>query len=199
MAIYTALNGAMRLYDSTATPFYLALTFENADLSAPTMRPRPEETNVMHRGRASATTCKILGDDSPILDPMELSFSFKMQNSVAIHGKLMAALSNPYQASPWLVGSDTWVTTKGDGLLTNGDGTGSVPDPAFADTLKKAVDLCIIWTRDAVVMGFRYFAVYFPPDQITFKEAEDSITYSVKGEIHGHITAITAFPAGNAS
>jgi len=197
MATYTSLNGALRLYDSTATPYYIQVLFDEGNLSAPEGRARPEETPILHRGRIDTNWHNIMGNDMPVIEPLELSFSFRMQASVANHAKLRNALSNPDLANPWLVGSHTWVTTKGDYTLTGGAGTAT--DPAFADAHKKCVDVQILWTRGAVSIGRKYGAVYFPADQLSLAESEEGVIVSVTGQIYGTITVITAFTAGTES
>lgn len=199
MATYTSLNGAMRLYDSTATPFYVEMCFDQGDLTFPEGKARPEETPVFCRGRATTSTVHhISGDDTPILEPGELSFTFRMQNNALNEARLMDALCNPRLNSPWTVDGDTWVTTKGDATLVNGDGT-NFTDPAFADSSKVCVNVEILWTRDAVSIGRKIVAVYFPADQISIAEAEDSVMVSVTGQIYGNVTTISSFTSGNAS
>jgi hypothetical protein len=192
------MHGVLRLYDSTATPFYLQVIFSDGSLTAPEGRARPEETPVFDRGRGDTNTHYIMGPDTPIVEPLELSFAFKMQNSVANAAKLRNALSNPSLASPWQVGSNTWVTTKGDSTLTNGAAS-TFTDPAFEDTLKQCVNVEILWTRGAVAIGRKYTGVYFAPDQQSLAEAEDGVNVSVTGSIYGSIEVITSFTAGSAS
>lgn len=199
MATFTALDGVLRIYDSTATPWYLAVKFDAGDLSFPLGPARPEESVILHRGRHSADTHYVLGPDGPVLEPFDVSFSFRIQNVLANHDALRDALCNPDNNSPWTVGSDTWVTTKGDGSLINGAGAASA-DPAFVDPQKKCVNLEILWTRDAVAIGYKLTAVYIGADQISIAEAEDGVTASVTGKVYGGpATQITAFTAGAVS
>jgi hypothetical protein len=197
MATYTNIHGALRLYDGTATPYYVAMLFDNGDLSAPEGRARTEETVIFHRGRGSADTHYVSGPDTPIVEPMEISYSFRVSNVTATHDKIRAAHSNP-DGGAWSVDGDTWVTTKGDYSLINGAGA-AFTDPAFEDTLKFCVNVEVLWTRDAVAVGRKYGAVWFPPDQIQIQEAEDGVTVSVTGRIYGLVTPISAFTAGTAS
>lgn len=199
MATYTALDGACRIYDGTATPYFIEVLFDQGDLSFPEGKARPEETPIMHRGRAvTATVHHIIGDDTPVVEPTELSFSFRMQNDVANEEKLYDALCNPSLVSPWTVGADTWDSTKGDAALVNGKGDSFV-DPAFADPMKKCVNFEILWSRDGVDIGRKIVAVYIAPDQISLAEAEDSVMVSVTGQVYGETSRITAFTAGSES
>jgi len=199
MATYTAINGALRLYDGTATPFYLAVLFDQMDLTLPEGKARPEESPIMHRGRAvTATVHHILGNDEPIMEPQDVSFSFRMQNNATEEEKLRTALCNPALESPWTVGSDTWTTTKGDSSLVNGNGDTFV-DPAFADPMKVCINLEVLWTRDAVAIGRKAVGLYTSPDQINIAEAEDGVIVSVTGKLYGGVTSITAFTTGTES
>jgi len=198
-ATYTMLNGQCRLYDSTPTPKYLALTFMGGDLTCPEGRGRPEETPIMDRGIVTTTLGHyIKGDDTPILEPVEVSYTLRLPNVVADENKIIAAHSNPRLASPWQIGSDTWATTKGDFTLTNGDAA-TFTDPAFADTMKFCVNIEIIWTRGGVTTGRKIGAVWFPADSLTIAESADGVTLSATGQCYGTITSITAFTSGAAS
>ena len=198
MASYTGLDGVLRLYDSTATPFYVQMVFEGMDLQAPGGRPRPEQTMIHHRGRLSSNSHYLQGNDQKITDPLDLSYTFRAPNVLATMQKLRVAHSNPDQDATWTVDGDTWVTTKGDFTLINGLGSG-VADPAFDDTRMFCANVEILWTKGGVAYGFQYGAVYFPPEEQSWQEAEDSVVVSCAGKIYGLITEITAFTSGTES
>ena len=168
---------------------YFEIIFDKMDFSGPTARPRPESSLVMHRGRHTAYTSAILGDDTPILEGQEVSFSV-MFDTVVNRVALLEALTcgNPASAYWTLTGT----STKTDTTIVNGDGT-AVATPAFADTTNKAVCLQVLYTRDSVAMGYCYNELWIPPDQVTFKEAEDGIVVSIKGLCFGRIEPIYAF------
>jgi len=201
MAIYTNKQGELRIYDGTSpTPYYISICFDGGDFSAPEGRQRPEEKLILHRGRAdsSCPPVYIQGTDEPILEPLELSFSIRIQNSTTAHDKILAALSNISGTSPWTVGTDNWTSAKGTSTLTAGDGT-TFTDPEFADSSKVAVNVEILWTLNSVAVGRRYEAVYFPPDQVSLEESEDGVTLNCTGLIYGAISQITSFTTGTAS
>jgi len=198
MATYTSIQGQIRLYDGSATPYYVALTFDEGNLSAPSGRARPEETAIFHRGRGAKGVHYISGPDAPILEPLELTFGLRVQNVLATAQKFRAAMCNPDLAATWEVDGDTWVSTKGDFTLTDGDGN-SFTDPAFADSKKVCVNVEILWTLDSVAYGFKYGAVYFPPDQQSLAESEEGVIISATGLIYGTITEITSFTFGTES
>lgn len=198
MSTYTALDGALRLYDGTATPYYVQVKFDELNFTGPEGRPRTEETLRLHRGRHSTDSHYTSGPDTVILEPLECSFSFRMQNDADLEAKLRAALSNPDQGAAWTVDSDTWVTTKGDFNIINGTGTG-VADPAFEDTRKVCVNVEVLYTKGGVSIGRKYGAVYFPADQISIAESEEGVVVSVTGMIYGLISRITSFTSGTES
>lgn len=170
---------------------YFALCFDGGDLTAPEGRPRPEETPVFCRGRATTGTVHhISGDDTPILEPLELSFTCKLDNTIN-KTALVAALQclNPNYDTNW---DATGVSTKQDTTLTNGDGT-TFTTPPFADSSKKAICVQIVWTRDSVSIGRAYHEVYIAPDQISIAEAEDGVVLSITAQIYGAIQTIYAF------
>lgn len=197
MSTYTMMDGALRLYDSTPTPYYVALAFDQGDLSiAGEGQKRPEEVAIMHRGRG-ANSHYVSGTDEPIFEGIEVSFTIRVQNVVATHNKFLAALSNP-RGGAWTVDGDTWVTTKGDFTLTDGAGS-SFTDPAFADASKFCVNVEVLWTLGAVAIGRKIGAVYFPADQQSLAESEEGLILSCTGTAYGTITTITSFTAGTES
>jgi len=168
-------------------------------MTAPLNRARTEETMIVHRGRgATATAHYISGPDTPITDPLDLSFSARIPNVAADWNRLRDALSNPDMDGTWDVDGDTWVTTKGDFTLTGGAAT-TFTDPAFEDAAKYCVNVEVLWTRGGVGLGFKYGAVWFPPDQQSIAESEDGVVLSLTGLIYGTITAITSFTGGTES
>ena len=198
MALYAMQHGSLRFYDSTPTPYYLPITFTDGNLSAPEGRPKVEETSVLDRGRGSVGVHNIAAVDDAVLNPLDLSFSIRMQNVTATMDKYRLVLSNPDNASPWAIGGNTWVTTKGDFSLVGGNGS-TFTDPAFEDSSKVCVNVEILWTRGGVSYGRKYGAVYFPPDQQSLAESADGVVISCTGKIYGLISTITAFTAGTLS
>jgi hypothetical protein len=198
VSLYAMTHGVMRLYDGTGgSPFYLVVPFTDGNLSAPEGRARIDEKFVLDRGRGSVGVSAVGGVDDPILNPLTLSFSMRIQNDATVMPKLRLALSNP-DLGAWSIGGNTWVTTKGGSTLTGGDGN-TFSDPAFEDTKKFCVDVCILWTRAAVPYGRRYRSVFFPPEQQSVAESADGVVLSASGMIYGTVSAITAFPSGTLS
>ena len=199
MATYTNNNGSMRFYDSSATPYYVDLPFDNGDWSAPEGKARPVENLRLDRGTLSTDAHYTQGPDEVILEPQSITGTFILDE---LHGKtkLRQILNaDALKSSAWVVGSNTWATTKGDTSLVSGLGA-SVTTPAFADKHKQCVNLEIIWDDpdESGAIGQRYAEVYFPPDQQNIQESADGVVLSLNGLIYGTITEITAFSSGSA-
>ena len=52
--MYNLTNGKIRLYDGTATPFYIEVPFDIGDFDGPFGEPLHDEKLIMHRARADA-------------------------------------------------------------------------------------------------------------------------------------------------
>ena len=199
MASFAMMHGELRLYDSTAdTPFYVVVLFSEGNLTAPEGRGRPEETAIMDRGRIDSNYHYVMGTDEPIVEPLEISYSLRMQNVTAAHDKLLAAHSNPRLAGTWAVDGDTWTTTATDHTIVSGTGS-DITLAAFEDTKKFCVDVQILWTRGAVSTGRQYGAVWFDPAQLSLAESEDGVILTATGMVYGPVSTITSFTSGSES
>lgn len=204
MKTYTFIDGVLRIYDGTATPFYLEIPFMQANFTGPEGNPRPDEIPRMNRGRVRNTDSNwhyISAPDDPIVNPVTLSFSFLMANNQPNYQKLRQAL-NIDMASTWTVGSNTWVSSKGTTQVLGGGRTPTlVTTPSFGDARKRTVTIYTLWADPdggANDIGRKWAEVYFPPDKQTIREAMDMVEIQCQGLIYGAIGQITAFPAGNA-
>lgn len=200
---YEFPDGVLRLYDGTGTPYYLEVPFVEGKLVAPEGRARPAEIAVINRGRVRQTDTLwhyVEGPDTPIIEPLTLTFSFKMANTEPNYQKLRDALNIDMTAT-WTVGSNTWVTTKGlSQVLSGGESPQNVTTPAFSDPRKRCVDIQALWsdpdgTSD---IGRRFREVYFEPSDQQFNEQDVMLEVRLTGRIYGSITDITAFTAGTA-
>ena len=72
---YTNRSGKIRLYDGTATPFYLELDFDAGDFTGPFSTPRSEEILKLNRGTADGDAHYIEGPDDKIFEAQQLTFS----------------------------------------------------------------------------------------------------------------------------
>jgi len=169
---------------------YLKVIFSAGDLTCPEGRARPEETVVFDRGRGDANTHYCMGTDAPILEPLEVSFSVKLDTAIN-KTALMAALQclNPAYDTAW---DATGVSTKTDTKYYSGTGV-LTSFPAFEDAQKKAIAIQIGWIRGGARIGRALNEVYDSPDQVSLAEAEDGVTLSITGLIYGSIDVIHWF------
>lgn len=199
MAIYVSKDGTLRLYDGTLqSPFFLEIFFTEGNFSAPEGRARPEELLILNRGKIDANAHYIDGPDDVILNPLELTFSILLDEAKN-KTKLRQAF-NLDHLSTWLVGSNTWLTTKATSSVLSGAAV-SVTTPAFADARKRTVDVEMLWADPdgAGNIGRKYAETYFPAERVTITESEDGVRVAATGLVYGAVSEITAFTTGIAS
>jgi len=165
---------------------YLEVAFSKMDFSGPIGRPKTEEVLVLDRGTHSAHSHYIEGDDSPIYEPLDISWSCKLDD-VYNREYIFTALQcgNFNNSIGW---TTTGTTSKG---TTKNDGTNL--NPAFVDTTKKAVNIQVLWEGGTYAEGFAYYEVFFPDDQQTIGESDTEVPLSCKGAVYGVIERIHAF------
>ena len=194
---YIGKDGTIRWYDSTATrPWYFEAVYEQMDFSGPLGRPRAEDIAVLDRGLHTTNTHYVEAVDDAIMEPVDISFSCRLDDT-NLRVKLRDVLK--IDTGAWTVGGNTWLTTKGDTSLVPGDGTAAVVTPAFADAEKFCTNLEVLWDVATNDIGIKYGEVYWPPDQQTLNEAEDSLMVNLTGRCYGTITEITEFSTGAVS
>ncbi|MGR9045625.1 MAG: hypothetical protein ACU83N_10035 [Gammaproteobacteria bacterium] len=184
---FTNRKGTIRLYDSTATPFYLALKFDAGDLSFPSGRPKPELINILDKGVKDVNSHYILGTEESYLQGLESSFSVLLQDGLAVHGYLLDWIKF-LNGDGTAVNSHTLATTKGD---TQNDGANN--NPAFPDS-RNACNLEFLLDGASADLGWRLNEIYIPYPQIAV--SADSVSISMAPMIYGTISQITAFTAG---
>ena len=79
MSKFTNKKGKLRLYDGTATAFYLSLDFDVGDFSGPIGIPKTEEILVLNRGNADADAHYVEGSDAPVMEPFAITFRLLLQ------------------------------------------------------------------------------------------------------------------------
>lgn len=182
MKKFSSMDGSLRIYDGTGTPFFLDFIFEDS-FGGPLGIPSTEEILVLNRGRADANMHYIQGSDDKILEPLEITFNVIAEDSSAFTYFL-----------DWLEGntvnSNTIVTTKGTTQRVSGHN-----NPAFADSGKKTcnVEYMLDGAND---IAWKYAEVWFDMSKLTFSESAEGISISVPGTWYGTITRGTAFTAG---
>ena len=190
MSKFTNKKGKLRLYDGTATPFYLELDFDLGDFSGPLGIPKTEEILVLNRGNSDADAHYIEGGDDKIMEPFAITFSAFVVDKTQCKYLLdwLEAMEDG-GGSP-AVNSNTLVTTKED---TQRDGANNTP--AFADTSKMTSNLEYL-LDGATDICWHYNEVLFPLAEQSISEAEDGVTISLNGMCYGTVSRDTTFTAG---
>jgi len=190
--VWQAREGELRIYDATLK--YLAVKFEQMDLTLPIARNRPYDPVQVTVGGYFHSPA---GPDyeEQLYSGVPVEFSLWINNEDVY--RLLPALCNPYLNSPWQVGSHTWQSAKGRGsiILPSGDFYATQP---FFDTQKVAVNLQTIYTSpiNGSVFGISADEFYVSPGQITLSEAPDNVQLKVSGICYGNLRAIGGFPVG---
>lgn len=179
---YTLMDGELRLYDGTATPFCYQVKFIMADPQIPAGRQRPEQRLIIDRNRASSAMRYSKGPDDVIFNPIEISFTARLDEKVNRNSLWQALTAGT-------VGIHNWITTKGSSQLE------SVTLPGFdRDTNLKTVNVEVLYTGATVNWGRKLKEVFFDPARITFGAADqDGITFSATGQVYGPITSMSSF------
>lgn len=189
--IFTNKDGALRLYDSHPTPYYLEILFTNADLNFPLQRGKPEEMLNMDRGNMDSNASYSEGSDEPITNPLPIRFSCKIDDTIYSH-TLAAILSGVTKLSGQTE-AITVQSTKGDTSLTVAGA--AVSTPSFADSSKTCYNI-EVWYDGSTDFAYQLNEVYFPPDQQTITEGEDMITLEANGLWYGSGGTVSAFTSG---
>lgn len=190
MSKFTNKKGKLRLYDGTATAFYLSLDFDVGDFSGPIGIPKTEEILVLNRGNADADAHYVEGSDAPVMEPFAITFSaFIANNTQCLYLLDWLEAMQDGGGSP-AVNSNTLVTTKED---TQRDGSNN--SPAFADSTKMTCNV-EYFLDGATDIVWHYNEVWFAIDQQSISEAEDGVTVSLNGMVYGTVVRDTAFTSG---
>lgn len=189
MGKMTNKDAKIRLYDGTATPYFLELDLDLGDFSGPLGTPRQDEELVLNRGRSDSEAHYVKGSDDKLLESLSISFSvFVRDDTQFLYIKQW--LRAGQDGGTTTVNSNTLTTTKED---TQRDGSNN--NPAFADTNKLTFNAEWLVSGDSDY-GVKYAEVFFPLDQQNFSEGDDGITLQLNGLVYGTITDITSFTSG---
>jgi len=184
-------DGELRIYDrqSATTGYYIRVLFTDANLTFPLNRGKVEETLDMDRGNMNTFAKYREGPDTPITDPLPISFSMRMQDvSTSQHVRQLVS-------GVTIVNSKVLKTTKGNYWIRVGQS--KVTPPNFADTSKYTYNVEMLWDG-ATDYGYRLRDVYFPPEEQRITEGETEVSVSVNGLLYGRIDQISAFSSGSA-
>ena len=182
--ILTHKDGSLRLLSGAGTTsamsYYLELLFTDANFSAPVQRKKTEERLIMDRGVQDANGHYVQGGDDPIMEPLPLTVSCKINDTTSG----VSYLDEWFRSGK--LNGHTLATTKGDTSNVSG-----VSNPPFIDTTKKAYNVECLWDG-ATDLGYKWAEVYFPSGEQTIAEGEDGITLSLNGQVYGTVTRIAA-------
>lgn len=218
---YQGRDGELRFLDKSqasagaaGTPWGLKLTFSNMDLTL-NYPARPEETLRLDRQRQSSDAHYLVGDETALYDPVDVTFSALLSSQetdaildfIGVNWAAKETANLGDATNPWNVKGTPaagLVSTKGRGLTGDGlygggriDAKGSAFQlPTFADKKKQTVvDIEVIWQeRDGSnKYGLRLKEVYFEPGRQRIGEAADNVTVTLTGQMYGSAERITSF------
>jgi hypothetical protein len=165
---------------------YRDIAFAKMDFSGPIGRPKTDELLVLDRGTHGAHSHYIEGDDAKIYEPLDITFSFLLDdvvNKTYIFTALQCGNCN--DSANWTTtGTTAKATTKNDGTNLN---------PAFVDATKKAVNIQILFDGATYDEGWAYYECYFPDSEQSLSESDEEVSVSCKGACYGVIERIHAF------
>lgn len=200
---YFGKRGQMNLVyqsDGAGGSYFFTIPFELMDMAAVAGRPRPDEIPVMDRGNLNAYAHHIQGPDTPIIQPVPLTFSCMIDNMFN-RTNLLVALCNAPRITPWQVNGITLSNLNGTTQVYNGAGS-LVSTPLPYDTQQDRIAVEVLFRGDPHATpgsddyGHRFNEVWFQPGAIRLVEAPDSYKFNVTGSIYGPISQITALSPG---
>jgi hypothetical protein len=188
----------MRILDGTpSTPQFLTLPFVQVGGTFPINRARTSQTVQLNRDVLDTYTHWVRGSDSELVQPLPVTFTAWLEEQQA--RAVIAALSNPYRLTPWLVGTATFLTASATGAsIINGAG-GSFLPPQFTDD-PLHVRVHVEHRLDGLVSGtnatvFRHEECFFPPNLLTVSWGEQT-TLSATYWIYGRMSMTTVYTTG---
>jgi hypothetical protein len=200
---YFGKRGTMSLLyqsDGAGGNFIYPIIFEMLDLNAVAGRPRPDEIPVMDRGNLNAYAHHVQGPDTPIIQPVTLTFSCMIDNTFG-RTNLLLALCNAPRIVPWSINGTNLLNVNGTTMVINGAGS-SVSTPPPYDTQQDRITVEVLFRGDPHATpgsddyGHRFNEVWFQPGAIRLVEAPESYKFNVTGSIYGPISQITALSPG---
>jgi hypothetical protein len=195
-------DGELRVYsygykygaDLSRTTYYLEILFCDMNFTAPTARPRTDETLVMDRGKFDGNAHYVQSDDEPRYAPLDMSFSCRLGDTIntrILHEWLsgVTSITNTVGGTSQIYSWAGYAETAIDGNII----------PSFESRTygKPVYRVEVLWdgTND---YGLRYDAVWFKPGQSTITESKDGLTLNAKAMVYGDVTRILSFYTGTA-
>lgn len=192
MARLNGASGQIRFYDSTATPWYLAIGWTQGGLTGPLppFNRRPQSKILLSRMDASVATPEMIqASDEELFAGTEARISGLLPAPADVDN-IVNFLSGQD------VNSNSLADTRADATITLQDGSTTVNLPADPDAVKFYVDVEILYSGQS--KGIRYPACYFDLSKATFndKVKGEPISMDLPFTIFGEPSIITAFTSG---
>ena len=167
---------------------YIDVIFADMNFDGPLGRSLTEEMLILNRGTMDGNYAHYIeGGDNSIYDPIQITFSFKADDTWNRGYVFDAMTGTSFNLSAangyWAAGNYT--SSKGD---TENDGTNA--NPTFADSDKKCCNVQMLWDQTGGNFGMAYYETYFPEQEIKVTEADDGVTVSCTGYVYGVIEEI---------
>jgi hypothetical protein len=200
---YFGKRGELRIYsgtlDGVGGNYYFQVAFEQGDLTFPAGRSRPDELPVLDRGLYTSYAHYLQGPDTPIINPLQVTFTAQIEtaiNKVALLQAMVSPLSPT--GSAWTVNGFAWSNVNGTSVQVNGFGSAVSTAPPY-DPTHQRINLAALWRADTTGTsdtGFNLREVYFRPDNVKVTESLESLKMSVTGWIYGPVSQVSNFDAG---
>jgi hypothetical protein len=204
--VYFGKRGAIRFYFGTSDGgggyYYMEVAYEGMDMQTSLGRPRPDELPVLDRGNLNSSAHHIQGPDTPIIQPVPITWSCFIDNTWN-KDLLLTAMGNVQRISPWQIAGVTLTNTNGTTMVLNGNGS-YVSTPLPYDSQHDRINVEFLFRGDPRAAagtqdyGNHLGEVWFNPGACRIVEASDSLKMNITGGIYGPISQISAFGPGTA-
>ena len=180
--ILTTMQGTLRIYDGTATPYYFTLS-DKGNLVAPMGQPELEEILKLCRGKMDSYGHYINGPYDKVMEALEVTFGFPVEDTTVTTYLLDWLEGNTVNSNPI-------ATTKGSTQRVSG-----IDNPAFRDSGKKCCNVELMMDG-ATNIVLHYNEVYFPMSEASLQEMAEGNEISFKGKWYGTFVRDAAFTDG---
>lgn len=202
--VYFGKRGEIRFYfgtdDGAGGKYYMSVAFEGMDMQTSLGRPRPDEIPVLDRGNLNNSAHHIQGPDTPIIQPVPITWTCFIDNTFN-KGSLLRAMGNVQREVPWQINGITLSNVNGSTMVLNGAGS-YVSTPLPYDTQQDRINVEFLFRGDPHAplgtddYGNHLGEVWFQPGACRIVEAPDSLKLNIAGGIYGPISQITTFGPG---
>jgi len=197
--LFQGRDGELRIYEhgTSGATYYLKLLFCDMNMTCPIGRPQREEMLVFNRTRYDSNAHMITGGDEMAYGPIPTSFSCRIADTDANQnifwwlGSGATSLAKRHVR----VAAGSTVTIQSRKGKSAGIHGNTLPDFVGSGTSKFAFLVQVRWDG-STDFGISMDEVWFPPQDQSITEAEDSLTLNMTGHIFGGVSRITGFTGG---